>query len=70
MAYCMPCDRVTHRREGVGPTGRNKQWMIRVDTCGKCGRHYPVNREILTIAQNDWVKRWNTNMGRKNDPLF
>ncbi len=62
----MPCDRRAYRREGVGPTG-NKEWMIRVDTCGGCGRHYPHQPNDLTLEQKSWVKRWNTKMGEKDE---
>ena len=65
-AYCMPCDRRTFKREGVGPTG-NKAWMIRVDTCGKCGRHYPTQPNDLTLEQRSWVKRWNDRMGEQDE---
>ena len=58
MAYCMPCNRRTQRREGVGPTGR-KEWMILVDTCYRCGRHYPIQSRKLTFQQENWINRWN-----------
>jgi len=68
MAYCMPCNKRATRREGVGPTGR-KQWMILVDTCHNCGRHYPFKPNELTIEQKSWVKRINELAGQKPEPL-
>jgi len=64
MAYCLHCDRKARRREGVGPTGR-KDWMIMVDTCTKCGRHYPVKPREINLAQKSWIDRWNKRMNQK-----
>jgi len=36
--------------------------MILVDTCHKCGQHYPVKPRELTFEQQSWVKRWNNKM--------
>jgi hypothetical protein len=68
MAYCFPCNKRATRREGVGPTGR-KGWMILVDTCHKCGRHYPFKPNELTLEQKSWVKRINKLAGQKPEPL-
>ena len=64
---CEPCDRRATRRERVGPTGRRKTWSILVDSCHRCGRHYPVNPDDLTAEQTSWVERWNTRMGETEE---
>ena len=66
MAYCMPCNVRATRREGVGPTGK-KQWMVLVDTCHRCGRHYAFRPNKLTLEQRSWLKRINTLAGKKDD---
>ena len=68
MAYCMPCNVRANRREGVGPTGK-KEWMILVDTCHRCGRHYPLHPHKLTLEQKSWVKRINKLAEQKPEPL-
>ena len=66
--YCYCCKRKASRREAVGPTGRKSDWMIQVDTCSGCGRHYPTDRSSLTPEQVSWVRRWNRKMNDVLEP--
>jgi len=68
MAYCMPCNKRATKREGVGPTG-DKEWMILVDTCYRCGRHYPIKSDELTHEQKSWVTRWNNRCSSKPEAV-
>jgi hypothetical protein len=53
------CKRYMCGVQGSGPTGRNKQWMIRCSSCHICGKIYPKDPDKLTYEQRDWVIRWN-----------
>lgn len=43
--------------------------MILVDSCYRCGRHYPIRPHELTLEQKSWVKRWNAKMAEKPEPV-
>ena len=50
------CEYSHFSRVGVGPTGNN-DWMIRVDSCVRCGYLRPAQK--ITWKQWYWVIRWN-----------
>lgn len=56
MSCHLPCHKPMHR-EGVGPTGRKKCWMIRVDRC-PCGFIFCAQASV-TWEQYDWIRRYN-----------
>lgn len=66
MSVQCECGKVAYTRCGVGPTGRNKTWMVRVDKCS-CGLIYPASPDVLTKAQRDWVRRYNIRISRDNE---
>lgn len=41
-----------------GPTGRQASWMIRTNSCNRCGRLEAVDPD-LTWDQYQWLRRWN-----------
>lgn len=53
------CERYMYGVQRSGPTGRNKQWLIRCCSCHICGKIHPKDPENLTYEQRDWVMRWN-----------
>ena len=59
MTCHLPCHRPTFRK-GIGPTGRRKTWMVRVDEC-PCGFLFIAQPEV-TWEQYTWIRRYNRNV--------
>lgn len=59
MSCHLPCHKPLYRK-GIGPTGKRKQWLIRVDEC-LCGFAF-VAQDKITWEQYSWIRRRNARL--------